>query len=134
CAIGFRARAGIRSIEPLQKLRRNRSQLENQPVQRENRLGSQSVYRKNRAQPSERSAPAPIETGIPRDARARTVRLRRLKQPFAGTEPAVSGALQRSFNRRAVPVQYAGGENRCRGFIDSATICPAPPPLLFATG
>src|SRR5204863_7743470 len=95
--------------------------------------GSESVYRKNRAQRSERSAPAPIETGISGDPRAWTVRLRRHKQPFAGIAPAVSGAPRCSFSGRAVTVQYAGCENRRGGLIDSPKICPATPDLLFAT-
>ena len=47
--------------------------------------------------------------------------------------PAVSGALQRPFSRRAVTVQYAGSENRRGGLIDSPKICPATPHLLFAS-
>src|SRR5437870_6886579 len=74
------------------------------------------------------------EAGIPRDARARTVRLRRHEQPFAGTEAAVSGALQRPFSRRVVTVQYTGCENRRGGLVDSPKICPATARLLFATG
>ena len=89
---------------------------------------------KNCAQHADRSASAPIETRIPGDAHARTVRFPRHEQPFAGTDAADSGAPPRPFSRRAVAVQYARCENSGRGLLDSRKICPATSLLLFAAG